>query len=96
MKGKVVDPQQFQHCLETSSVVPTLGAALQQLLSRERDQPPLDQLRGILGNPAAVQLQGQVTDLKARNSGLEKQLEDLRKQATAQRKAVPPPGKLKK
>jgi len=92
----VADPLQFQRCLDTSNTIPTLGTALQEMLLRERDQQPLDQLRSLLGSPAAVELQGQVAHLKTTNTALEQQVEDLRKQAAVQRKSVPPPRKLKK
>lgn len=94
--NKVADSLQFQLSLESSKTIPTLGTALQAMLPRERDQQPLDQLRGILGSPAAVQLQGQVALLKDANSALEKELESLRKQAAVQRKSVPLPRKLKR
>lgn len=94
--SKPTDLHQFHQSLEASGVLHTLGAAFEEMLSRPRDQQPLDQLRGILGNSEAVQIQGQIADIKNRNSGLEKQLEDLRKQATAQRKPAAALRKLKK
>lgn len=94
--SKPADLQQFQQSLEISRALPTLGAAFEEMFIHPRDQQPIDQFRGILGNSDAVQIQGQIADLKNRNSGLEKQLEDLRKQASVQRKPGAAPRKLKK
>lgn len=91
------DSSQFKQYIETSGAISTLSAAFQSIQQSFRPlDPPIDQLRGVLGNPEAVQLQTQIAELKTQNSGLEKQLEELRKQAAAKGKTVAVPKKKKK